>query len=172
MIIELLLLGILGAEGVRLFSLLKKKGKKDYFKNRLMGIDIGTEGIYDTEFSRFKVKELKEKIRTELTAVKSKQSLLQEEIKKQEGVMPEAELAKLKDQDEILEVKVNKLIYGVGRPKLHEDGTVNEEATKEIQKEVDMCIKGMDEQLGFLNEKIDSLQELKVMVKSYTKSEL
>ena len=171
MITELLLLFIAIAEGVILFSLLKKKGKKEYFTNRLRGIE---EGIYDAEFQRHKAKELKEQIRVELTAVKSKQSLLQEEIKKHEEAkdMPEAELAKLKDQDEILEVKVNKLIYGVGRPKLHEDGTVNEEATKEIQKEVDMCIKSMDEQLGFLNEKIDSLQELKVMVKEYTRKEL
>ena len=169
MIIELLLLCIALAEGVRLFSLLKKKGKKEYFINRLRGIE---ESIYDAEFQRHKAKDLKEQIRVELTAVKSKQSLLQEEIKKQEGVMPEAELAKLKDQDEILEVKVNKLIYGVGRPKLNEDKTVNEAETAKIPKEVDMCIKGMYEQLGFLNEKIDSLQELKVMVKDYLRREV
>jgi hypothetical protein len=55
---------------------------------------------------------------------------------------------------------------------MNEDGSVNEEETAKITREIDMCIKGIDQQLGFLNEKIDSYQELKQMVKSYIKKEV
>lgn len=171
MITETLLFGILLAEAIRLYSLFQKKGKKEYFKNRLAGIE---QSIYDAEFQRYKGKEVKEEVRVDLTAVKSKQSILREEIKKHEESkdMSVGDIAKLKDEDERMEVKINKLIYGIGRPKLKEDKTVNEEETAKLPKEVDVCIKGVDEQLGFLNEKIDSLQELKVMVKDYIKKEV
>ena len=171
MIIELLLLGILLAEGIRLHSLWQKKDKKNYFKQRLEGID---REIWDTEFSRHKAKEIKEQLRVEMTALKSKQETLRQEIKKHEELkdMPEGDLARLKDQDEVLNVKINKIVYGIGKPKLNDDGSVNEEETAKIQREIDMCIKGIDQQLGFLNEKVDSYQELKGMVKMYLHKEI
>lgn len=171
MITELLLLGILGAELIRLISLLKKRGKKEYFKGRLTGVE---QEIWQTEFMRHKAKEVKEGLRVEMTALKSKQGLLQEEIKKQEElkVMPEGEIARMKDEGIKLEVKVNKIIYGIGMPKLNEDKTVNEVETDKLPRETDLNIKDMDRQLGFLNEKIDSLHELKGMIKEFLKKEV
>lgn len=171
MISELLLFTIALAEGIRLHSLWQKKNEKNYFKNRLEGVD---REIWDIEFSRHKTKEIKEQLRVEMTALKSKQEILRQEIKQHEEKkdMAEGDIARLKDQDEVMQVKINKIIYGIGRPKLNDDGSVNEEETAKITRELDMCIKGMDQQLGFLNEKIDSYHELKQMVKSYIKKEV
>lgn len=171
MIIELLLLGILLAEGVRLYSLIKPKGEKDYFKNRITGIE---HSIYDTKFQRHKAKEIKEQVRVEMTALKSKQSILREDIEKHEKAkdMSEGDIARLKDEDEKIQVKINKLVWGIPYPKLNEDQTVNEEETAKVPRDVDVCIKSLDEQLGFLNEKIDSLQELRVMLKDYLNKEI
>ena len=171
MIIELLLLFIAIAEGVRLISLLKKRGKKEYFKGRLQGVE---QEIWQTEFMRHKAKEVKEGLRVEMTALKSKQGLLEESIKGHEEKkdLPEGEIARLKDEDIKLEVKINKIIYGIGMPKLKDDKSVDEEETDKFPRETDLNIKDMDRQLGFLNEKIDSLHELKGMIKEFVKKEI
>ena len=171
MITETLLGGILIAELVRLASLFKKRGKKEYFNGRLQGVE---QEIWQTEFMRHKAKEVKEGLRVEMTALKSKQGLLQEQIKLHEEKkdMPETEIARLKDEDVKLEVKVNKIIYGIGMPKLKEDKSVDEEETDKLPRETDLNIKDMDRQLGFLNEKIDSLHELKGMIKEFVKKEV
>ena len=171
MITEILLGGILIAEGVRLASLLKKRGKKDYFKGRLQGVE---QEIWQTEFMRHKAKEVKEGLRVEMTALKSKQGLLQEQIKVHEEKkdLPEAEIARLKDEDVKLEVKINKIIYGIGMPKLKDDKSVDQVETDKLPRETDLNIKDMDRQLGFLNEKIDSLHELKGMIKEFIKKEI
>src|SRR3990167_1690084 len=134
MIIELLLLAIALAEGIRLHSLWQKKDKKNYFKNRLEGID---REIWDTEFSRHKAKEIKEQLRVEMTALKSKQETLRQEIVDHEKTK---DIPGLKDQDEVLQVKINKIVYGIAHPKLNDDGSINEEETAKITREIDMCI--------------------------------
>ena len=171
MITELLLLGILVAELFRVFSLLKKRGAKEYWKGRLQGVE---QEIWQTQFQRYKAKEIKEELRVDLTALKSKQGLLQEQIKNHEEKkdLPEGDIARLKDEDIRLEVKINKQIYGIGMPKLKEDKTVDEVETDKLPRENDLNIKDMDRQLGFLNEKIDSLQELKSMIKDFVKKEV
>ena len=171
MITELLLLFIAIAEGVRLGSLLKKRGKKEYFKGRLQGAE---QEIWQTEFMRHKAKEVKEELRVDMTALKSRQGLLRDEIKGHEEKkdMPEGDISRLKDEDVRLEVKVNKIIYGIGMPKLKEDKSVDEVETDKLPRETDLNIKDMDRQLGFLNEKIDSLHELKNMIKDFMKKEV
>ena len=172
MITETLLGGILIAEVIRLVSLLKKRGgKKEYFKQRLQGIE---QEIWQTEFQRHKAKEVKEELRVEMTALKSKQGLLRDDIKKHEELkdLSEGDINRMKDEDIKLEVKVNKIIYGIGMPKLNEDTTVNEVETDKLPRETDLNIKDMDRQLGFLNEKIDSLHELKNMIKDFVKKEV
>ena len=171
MTIELLLSGILLAELVRLASLLKRRGKKEYFKGRLQGVE---QEIWQTEFMRHKAKEVKEGLRVEMTAVKSKQSILEEDIKKHEELkdLPEGDIARMKDELVKLEVKANKIIYGIGMPKLKEDKTVDEVETDKLPRETDLNIKDMDRQLVALNEKIDALYEWKGLVKDFIKKEV
>lgn len=189
MVIELLLLGILVVELIRLLSLIMPKGKKQYLKQRIGGVD---QSIWDTEFQRNKAKEIKEDLRVQMTGLKSKQAILLEEIEKdkvanppltketrekllskemsaEEKVKMNVDDIRRRKEDELekMGVKINKLIYGVGRPKLKEDGTVDEVETDKLPRENDTNIKDMELQIGFLNEKIQSLHELKMMLKQH-----
>ena len=123
---------------------------------------------------RHKAKEVKEGLRVEMTAVRSQQGVLQESIKKHGEAkdLPEGDIARLKDDNARLQVKVNKIVFGIGLPKLKEDGTIDEVETDKLPRETDLNIKDMDRQLGFLNEKIDSLHELKNMIKDFVKKEV
>lgn len=129
--------------------------KKDYFKQLLKGVH---KMIWDLEFKKFKTREIREGVRVQYDDCKMKLALLTTQIEQQEKelTMEEGEFKRLKDQKVILErdmerylgqIKTMDLdVNGAAPSSEHPDGVV-----------------GIVQQL-------DSLEELKIMVKDYIKT--
>ena len=129
--------------------------QKRHFKEKLAGVE---KTIWDMEFKRFKTLEIREDIRKEYDNTRSKCHTLSEQIKqhKLEKKLNKAEIAKIEDQLTLLE----------------RDRLRFEEQMKAIDIEVKGAKASMDYPNGVagINQTIDSLRELKDMLRDYIKT--
>lgn len=149
--IIIILLAIIAISEVTRLVLTHKRGtKKEHFKSKLDGVE---KMIYDFEFKIFKTKEIREDVRKEYDFMKSRIATLTSQI---ENFMGKAEKARLEDDKVRAERDVARFeqqmknldieIYGIKPSAENPDG-----------------VSGIVDQ-------IESLRELKGMLKSWIKS--
>ena len=94
MINTILLLVIALAEFLRLWVTYKPQTKKQYFKNRLHAV---RQMIWDIEFKIFKTKEIREGVRQDYDAMKSRLSNYEKILNEWKGKDDEAEKKRVED---------------------------------------------------------------------------
>ena len=126
--------------------------QKKYFKDKLDGVK---KMMWDLEFKRYKIREIREEIRAEYDGLKSKLSVLDEQIKseKDKPTMEKGEIARLDDKKEILEKDIE-------RYKKQMEGLDLEISGSKPTKDVPEGHQG-------INQQIDAVRELEGMVKDY-----
>jgi len=126
--------------------------QKKYFKDKLDGVK---KMMWDLEFKRYKIREIREEIRAEYDGLKSKLSVLDEQIKleKDKPTMEKGEVARLDDKKEILEKDIE-------RYKKQMEGLDLEISGSKPTKDVPEGHQG-------INQQIDAVRELEGMVKDY-----
>lgn len=127
--------------------------RKQHFKNKLEGVG---KMIWDLEFKLFKVREIREDMRREYDNSKSKLSILQEQIKNWPKDKDEGDRKRLEDD----EVRLTKKIEDYERQLEGLDIECNGAAPSA---QAPNGIQGISQQ-------IDSLQELKGMLKEWIKN--
>ncbi len=129
--------------------------KKAYFKKLLEGVN---KMIWDLEFKGFKTKEIRENVRVTYDDCKMKVNLLTTQIEKEETepTLSSDELGRLKDQKTIYERDMARYL----------------EQMKAMDVDVNGLVPSAESPDGFagISQQLDSLQELKVMVKDYIKT--
>jgi chromosome segregation ATPase len=128
--------------------------QKRYFQSKYDGVKKMT---WDLEFKRFKTKEIREDIRAEYDGLKSKLSILDEQIKseKDKPTMKKGERARLKDKKTIFERDIKRYEDQMAGLDMEIQGS---KATEELP----------DGYQG-INQQLDALRELEGMVKDYIK---
>lgn len=130
--------------------------KKKHFKKKFQDVD---KTIWDMEFKRFKTLEVREEIRQEYDNVRSKIYALESQLtteKDKDKKTPKEELNKVKDQLEILKK--------------------DEQRYKDQMQQIDIEVQGMKANaeypngLAGINQTLDSLRELKDMIRDYIKT--
>ena len=128
--------------------------KYRYFLKKKRGVEAMIE---DLCFKRFKILEIREEIRQEYDNLKSKLFVLEPQInsQKEKPTMEKGEIARLDDQKVLLDRDIERLL---GQMKSLDLEVIGSKPTEEYRDGVQG-----------INAQIDSLQELKGMLKSYTK---
>lgn len=129
--------------------------KKAYFKQLLKGVH---KMIWDLEFKQFKTREIRESVRVQYDDCKMKLNLVNTQVEKEEKeptITPD-ELGRLKDQVVILTRDMERYLGQLKTMDLDVNGAAP-------SSEFPDGVVGITQQL-------DSLQELKIMVKDYIKS--
>jgi chromosome segregation ATPase len=129
--------------------------QKKYFKNKIESVQ---KMIWDLEFKRFKIGELREEVRQEYDELKAKRSVLEAQIKSQkENPTKEAgEVAKLEDQLVLLNKDIEK--------------------SENDMKGLDLQVNGIrpcadyPEGVTGVNQQLGALRDLTPMIKSYIKT--
>ena len=129
--------------------------KKKYFKNKLSGVQ---KMIWDLEFKRAKMQAIREDIRQEYDNLKSKLYVLEVQIKSQaeKPTIENEEIVKLGDNKIILDRDIERL---QNQMKMLDIEVAGAKSTNENP-----------EGINGVNQQLDSLQELKVILKDYIKS--
>lgn len=132
-----------------------KTKQKRWFDKKLDGIE---KMIWDIEFKRFKVQELRERTRQEYDNQKSKLSVLETQIKaqKDDPKIEKAEIAHLDDKKVLVDRDISRSL----------------EAMKGLDVEIDGLRPSADHPDGVpgVNEQIDALHDLKGIVQKYIKT--
>lgn len=129
--------------------------KKKYFKKKLEGV---VKMIWDLEFKKFKTLEIREDVRMEYDQIKNKLVMLEEQIAAQKAnpTLSKDEIARLDDNKVLLERDLERYLNQIKGMDLDVAGSA---ATAE-----------MPEGHQGINQQLDSLYELKGMVKEYIKT--
>ncbi len=129
--------------------------KKKYFIKLGEGVN---RMIWDLEFKGFKTKEIRENVRVTYDDLKMKVNLLttQIEMEEKEPTMPEGDAARLKDQKVLHERDMGRYLDQLKAMDLDIQGSAP-------SSEYPDGVSGIVQQL-------ESLQELKVMIKDYIKT--
>lgn len=153
MIITILLAIIAISEVTRLVLTHKKGTKKEHFKAKLDGVE---KMIFDLEFKIFKTKEIREDVRKEYEFMKSRIATLTSQIENFPKEKDQAEKARLEDD----------------KVRAERDATRFEAQMKNIDSEIYGEKPTADNPNGIagITDQIDSLRELKGMLKSWIKS--
>jgi len=129
--------------------------KKAYFKNLYKGVE---KMIWDLEFKGYKTREIREQVRVQYDDHKAKLDLLEKEIKSENEnpTMEKGDIARLEDQKVILTRDSERLLNQLKQMDLDVNGS---RPTSDYPEGVT----GITQQL-------DSLHELKLMVRDYIKT--
>lgn len=147
------LLGILVALNVfRIYLTHRGTSKKSHFKQKL---EATAKMVWDLEFKKFKTKEIRESVRVEYDNSKSRLSSIEEQIKNFKG--EEGEKARLEDAKVLIERDITRF----------------EQQLKALDMEVEGLVPSKDYPDGYqgIEHQIDSLQELKTMLKDWIKQQ-
>ncbi len=154
MVITTLIALILISEAIRLFLAVRKTNKKQYFKDRLKGVD---SMIWDLEFKRFKTQEIREDVRKVYAEAKSRLHKTEEDLKiaQEKGLKKDEGLGALEDQKVLLDRDISRY---------------------EAQlKQLDLDVEGSKKTAEFpdgvsgINDQLDSLREVKAMLADWIK---
>lgn len=146
-----LLGAILICEILRMLLVHRRFTKKRHFKDKLQGVE---RMIYDLEFKKFKTNEIREGVRMEYDNQKSKLHVLEERTKNFTG--EEGDKKRLEDQVMLLKRDMERF--------------------EAQMKQLDLDVHGSKPTVEYpdgvqgINHQIDSLQELKVMLKDWVKT--
>lgn len=148
-IIIALLAVIALSEVSRLILTHRPTSKKEHFKGKLEGVE---KMIYDLEFKRFKTREIREGIRKDYDALRARKESLDKQVESASGdekkriedakVVTDRDVARLEGQIKRLDEEVN----GAKPNQENHDGVIG------------------------INEQIDSLRELRLMLKDWIKN--
>jgi len=127
--------------------------KKQHFKHKLEGVG---KMIWDLEFKMYKTREIREDVRREYDQQKARLSILEEQIKNWSKDKDEGDRKKLEDQVLLIQRDINRFEQQLKQLDLECEGS---KPTNEYPDGV----QGISHQ-------IDSLQELKVMIKEWLKN--
>ena len=149
-----ILLGIIAlSEITRLIFTHWPVSKKRHFKLKLKGVE---KMIYDLEFKTFKTREIREDVRREYDQSKARLSVVEEEIKNWPADKDQGDKARLVDKTDLLKRDIERFEAQLKALDLEVSGS---KPTKDYPDGVQG-----------INHQIDSLQELKIMLKEWLKN--
>ena len=149
-----ILLGIIAlAEITRLVFTHWPVSQKGHFKLKLKGVE---KMLWDLSFKMFKTREIREDVRREYDQQKARLSILEEQIKNWPKDKDEGDRKKLEDQVVLIQRDISRFEQQLKQLDLECEGS---KPTNEYPDGV----QGISHQ-------IDSLQELKVMIKEWLKN--
>ena len=147
----IILLAIIAvAEVMRLVLTFKPVSRKQHFKQKLAGVG---KMIWDLDFKVFKTREIREDVRREYDQQKARLSTLEEQIKNWPKDKDEGDRKRLEDQVVLINRDIQRFEAQLKQLDLEVSGAnPNNEYPDGVQG---------------INHQIDSLQELKVMLKEW-----